>query len=378
MITTEYHDYKKAWQVTTEMPVSFMVKYSSDVFNPINHDLISFVSSDRQFVVIDKTVHDLYGVELNTYFKTLKIQLNLIIIDATEATKDWDHTNQILQFFDKFGLNRREPTLAIGGGVLLDMVGFACSIYRRGVPYVKVPTTLLALIDASVGAKTGANHFERRNRIGTYYPPIAALLDKKFINTQDERNIVNGIGEIFKMALIKDKELFEILEQNANTLITERFQKGAIPVRVINRAIQGMIEELAPNLWEKKLDRCVDFGHSFSPMIEMKNIPNLFHGEAVTLDCLLSSCLSCWRNYITEKDLDRIFNVAQALKLPTWHNDFTNVELLNDGLADTMKHRNHNQYLPVPVSIGNYRIINDVTLGEIKDAVGLFKVMNGK
>ena len=146
-------------------------------------------------------------------------------------------------------------SIVIGGGVLLDLVGFCCSVYRRGIPYVKVPTTLLAIVDASVGVKVAANHFGRRNRIGAYYPPIATLIDKKFIKTQDERNIVNGIAEIFKLAVIKSPELFYLLEENAEMLIEEKFQYGAVPVRVINLAITDMINELGPNLWEKRLDR---------------------------------------------------------------------------------------------------------------------------
>ena len=222
-------------------------------------------------------------------------------------------------------------------------------------------------------SKVAANHFERRNRIGAYYPPIATLLDKKFIATQDERNIVNGIAEIFKLAVIKDKELFELLETSAEQLITEKFQFGAVPVRVINSAITGMIEELAPNLWEKKLDRCVDFGHSFSPIIEMQNVATLQHGEAVVLDCLFSSCIAKVRGYIDKDTLQRIFNTAKRLKLPVFHKDFTDYYLLSKSLSDTMKHRNGNQYLPVPIDIGNYKIVNDVMDVEIKLAIELFK-----
>jgi len=327
-------------------------------------------------VVIDETVYKLYGEQLETYFKTFQVKLELFVVDATEENKDWHETDEILKFFEESGVLRREAIIVIGGGVLLDLVGFCCSIYRRGIPYVKVPTTLLAIVDASVGVKVAVNHFVRRNRIGAYYPPVATLLDKKFIATQDERNIVNGIAEIFKLALIKDKELFELLETSSEQLITEKFQFGAVPVRVINLAITGMIDELAPNLWERKLDRCVDFGHSFSPIIEMQNIATLQHGEAVVLDCLLSSCISYVRNYVNGDTLKRIFKTANDLKLPVFHRDFCNFPLLKKSLSDTMKHRNGNQYLPVPVGIGNYIILNDVTDDEIKKAAMVFKGMN--
>ena len=374
-VLVNFDNYKRTWTVKAELPVEFTLKYSSDIFNINNHDLLSFGESNRKLVIIDKAVNEIYGQRLVDYFKTMKVELKLFVLDATESNKTWEYTDKVLQFFEDAGALRREPIIVIGGGVLLDLVGFCCSIYRRGIPYVKVPTTLLAIVDASVGVKVAANHFERRNRIGAYYPPIATLLDKKFIATQDGRNIINGIAEIFKLAVIKDIELFELLEESYEQLISEKFQLGAVPVRVINLAITGMIEELSPNLWERKLDRCVDFGHSFSPIIEMKNIITLQHGEAVALDCLFSSCLAYVRGFLDMPTLVRIFKTARNLKLPVFHKDFCDFNLLKRALSDTMKHRNGNQYLPVPLGIGNYRILNDVTDDEIRAASDLFETV---
>ena len=372
-VLVNFDNFKRTWSVKAELPISFTVKYSSDIFNTTNQDLLSYSDSQRRLVVIDKTVYEIYKTELHNYFDRHKVQLELFVLDATEENKDWKHTDEVLKFFERVGVLRREPIVAIGGGVLLDLVGFCCSIYRRGIPYIKIPTTLLAIVDASVGVKVAANHLERRNRIGAYYPPIATFLDKKFIKTQNDRDIVNGIAEIFKLAVIKSEELFVLLEENYEQLINEKFQFGAVPVRVINLAITGMIEELAPNLWEKKLDRCVDFGHSFGPLIEMQNLPNLYHGEAVVLDCLYSSCIAEVRGYITMDQLRRIFKCAKNLKLPTWHEDFSKVRLLETALEDTQKHRNGNQYLPVPMGIGQYTMLNNVTVDEMRLAADLFE-----
>lgn len=375
-VLVNFDNFKRTWSVKAELPISFTVKYSSDIFNTSNQDLLSYNDSQRRLVVIDKTVYEIYKKELHNYFDKHKVKLELFVLDATEENKDWKHTDEVLKFFEQVGVLRREPIIAIGGGVLLDLVGFCCSIYRRGIPYIKIPTTLLAIVDASVGVKVAANHLERRNRIGAYYPPIATFLDKKFIKTQNDRDIINGIAEIFKLAVIKSEELFVLLEENYAQLIDEKFQFGAVPVRVINLAITGMIEELAPNLWEKKLDRCVDFGHSFGPLIEMKNLPNLYHGEAVVLDCLYSSCIAEVRGYITMEQLKRIFNCAKNLKLPIWHEDFSKVRLLESALDDTRKHRNGNQYLPVPIGIGQYTMLNNVTVDELRLAADLFKDLN--
>jgi 3-dehydroquinate synthetase len=369
----DYDKFKRTWTVKTELPVEFKLTYSADIFNPLNHDLVSYKTNDRVMIVIDQNVHKFYTVELMNYFNSHNVKYSMLVIDTNEESKNWEDADYILQFFEDEGVLRREPIIAIGGGVLLDIVGFACSIYRRGIPYIKVPTTLLAIVDASVGSKVAINHFERRNRLGAYYPPIATLIDKKFIKTQSEREIVNGIAEIFKLAVIKSPELFTLLEENAELLIEEKFQHGAVPVRVINLAITDMIAELGPNLWERKLDRCVDFGHTFSPVIEMANIPELLHGEAVALDCLYSSCIACLRGYIGQSVLNRIFDLAKRLKLKTYHEDFTKIELLQQSLSDATKHRNGNQFAPLPIYVGNYKIVNDITESEMKYAIELFR-----
>ena len=384
----DYDKFKRTWTVKTELPVEFKLTYSADIFNPANHDLVSYKTNDRVMIVIDQNVHKFYTVELMNYFNSHNVKYSMLVIDTNEESKNWEDADYILQFFEDEGVLRREPIIAIGGGVLLDIVGFACGIYRRGIPYIKVPTTLLAIVDASVGSKVAINHFERRNRLGAYYPPIATLIDKKFIKTQSEREIINGIAEIFKLAVIKSPELFALLEENAELLIEEKFQHGAVPVRVINLAITDMIAELGPNLWERKLDRCVDFGHTFSPVIEMKNLTQefdpdnppyftkdtmLLHGEAVALDCMYSSCIACLRGYIGQSVLNRIFNLAKRLKLKTYHEDFTKIELLQQSLADATKHRNGNQFAPLPIYVGNYKIVNDITQSEMKYAIELFR-----
>jgi 3-dehydroquinate synthase len=181
--------------------------------------------------------------------------------------------DKLLDSMCVYKLRRREPFLAIGGGVLLDIAGMAASLYRRGVPFVRVPTTLLAIVDASVGVKNGVDYCcavtdeTYKNRVGSFYAPSACLLDNSFIATQDARNISNGFGEILKLALVRSSDLFELLETHGAALVESRFTPTAsVPMgvsdRIIELSIQIMLEELGPNLWEYKLERCVDYGKS--------------------------------------------------------------------------------------------------------------------
>ncbi len=169
------------------------------------------------------------------------------------------------------------------------------------------------------------------------------------------------------MALIKDYRLFEILEEYGKELIDTKFQID-ISSEVIDRSIQTMLEELEPNLWEKNLQRAVDFGHSFSPLIEMRALPQLLHGEAVTIDMLLSCILSHHRGILSEIDLKRIFNVAKSLELPTFHPMFGDSKILKEALDETTTHRNGKQNLPMIPKIGKFTFFDDVTEEELNKA----------
>ena len=365
---------KKTWHVEASRTYEFDIRYSTGIFSPKNPDLLDLGESRRRLIIFDRTVYDLYGAEARQFFEAMGIEASFCLIESTEERKDLENLIYILKHMEDFGLLRRsEPVIAVGGGVLLDIVGFAASVYRRGVPYIRVPTTLLALVDATVGAKTAINHFSRRNRLGSYYPPIVSYLDKTFVRTQAQREISNGLAEIFKLALIKDAELFRLLEENADTLVEEKFQYGAVPVRVINRAITGMVEELAPDMWEHNLERCVDFGHSFSPLIEMKALPELSHGEAVCIDCVYSSYIAHKRGMLERNELDRIIATVKRLRLPVCHPLFSDPAVVSAALTDTMKHRNGKQNLPLPFGIGSYVFCNDLTQEEIDRACAAIK-----
>lgn len=369
---------RKRWRVSATLTFDFDIRYSTGIFEKSNSDLAKQHGTGRCLVVFEKTVFELYGQEARAYFDHHGLSACFCVVDADESAKVIATADKILEEIEKFGLLRRaEPLVAVGGGVLLDIVGFAASIYRRGVPYIRIPTTLLAIVDASVGAKTGVNHFGRRNRLGSYYPPTVSFLDKRFIRSQSQRDIANGLAEIFKLAIIKDSELFNLLEHNAENLIQEKFQFGAVPVRVINRAIEGMVSELAPNLWERNLERCVDFGHSFSPLIEMTALPELSHGEAVCVDCIFSAFIAYGRQLITKDELDRIVQTARRLLLPVYHELFGDSSMVVNALSDTMKHRNGQQNLPLPFGIGSHVFCNDLSEEEVEQSCDAFRMHLG-
>lgn len=218
----------------------------------------------------------------------------------------------------------------------------------------------MALWDAAVGIKTAVNALERRNRLGSYHAPTLALLDRSFLSTVESRELSNGMGELLKLAVIKSPRLFDLLERHSEMLLLTRFQDAIIAPEVIGLAVEGMLEELAPNLWELTLDRCVDFGHSFAPLLEMKALPELLHGEAVALDVLFSCRLARARGLLSDRDVHRVVRVMKSMQLPLRHRFFEQPGLLQEALEDTMRHRDGRQRLPLPDGIGACCFVNDV------------------
>jgi len=274
---------------------------------------------------------------------------------------------KVCEKMKKFNIDRRtEPVIAIGGGVCLDVVGLAASLFRRRTPYIRVPTTALAYVDASVGAKNGCNFMGSKNRLGTYVPPVAALLDSTFFQTQQRREVSNSLGEMAKMAIMKSEELFHLLGKNGHRLIEDRFAprdaSDAVPARVLRLSIGTMLEELAPNLWEHSLDRLVDFGHGVGQNLEMSALgteDELMHGEAVACDMAYMSVLSCILGHLSTADRDAILNMLRACEVPVYSPRLTR-EFFKEAMEDRVQN-SMGQRLPMPVGIGRARMVNNVS-----------------
>ncbi|XP_062315357.1 2-epi-5-epi-valiolone synthase-like isoform X1 [Osmerus eperlanus] len=324
----------------------------------------------RRFVAIDETVNHLYGLQITQYFEARNVVCRILSLPTTEENKSMDLVTKVLEEVHRFGIDRRsEPIIAIGGGVCLDVVGLAASLYRRRTPYIRIPTTLLAYIDASVGAKTGVNFANGKNKIGSYIPPIATFLDRSFIQTIPRRQISNGMAEMLKMALMKHHGLFEILEKEGRKLLDSRFQSSdrtslddheddaSVSTRI---AIETMLEELAPNLWEDDLDRLVDFGHLISPELEMKVLPALLHGEAVNIDMSLMVYIAHQRGLLTVEEKARITQCMLGLELPVWHQECS-LALVQRALGNRLKHSAGCLRMPLPTGLGCAEIFHDIS-----------------
>jgi 3-dehydroquinate synthetase len=366
----------RTWEISASLSISYSVQLCPDVLEPSNPALAGAGADDRRdscrrFVVVDHRVEELYGRRIRDYFADNEIEALLVTFDACEERKTIDSVLELVGRLDAFKLDRRrEPLIAIGGGVLSDVVGLLASMYRRSTPYVRVPTTLMGLVDAGVGIKTGVNHDGHKNRLGSYHAPVHALLDPTFLSTLDRRHVSNGLAEILKIALVCDKRLFELLVLHGPELRRSRFSSPALgdaSIEVLVRAIQGMIGQLEPNMWEGELERLVDYGHTFSPTIEMRALPELLHGEAVAIDMAITTIVAWRRGMMTCDQCDQVLEVTRSLGLPTWH-DVCGPALLMESLRETTRHRDGLQRLPLQDGIGAGTFVNDVSYTELARA----------
>jgi 3-dehydroquinate synthase len=359
----------RTWNVQSSRPVAYDVIETSGVLRPENLALLAGGPGrgGRRFVVIDTVLHDLYGDQIRAYFARHDVDCHLLPIVANEGQKGFELFRRIVGELDRFGLKRRsEPIVAIGGGVLTDVLGFVAACYRRGVPYVRVPTTLMGYVDAAIGIKTALNCNGGKNRIGAFAPPVATILDRSFLKTLPRRHLINGVGEIVKLAVIKDAELFELLERTGEEAIADRFQtQGG---EILRRAIHGMLEELESNLYEDRLERVVDFGHTFSPILEMGQVDDLLHGEAVAIDISFSVVLALRRGLISRSLCDQVLTTIARLGLPTYH-PALDADLLWRGLEERTAHRDGRQRVPLTCGLGRAVMVNDIGREEVAGSV---------
>lgn len=358
------------WRVESTEVTAYDVQFSEPLLDKSNVDLlVGGRTPGRRFVIVDDGLPASCQEDVRTYFEAHEIEVNIHQLVGGEACK---HTEQILELaaaMETFGVERREePVLVIGGGAVLDAGSFAASIYRRGVPFVRVPTTLLALVDASIGVKTGVNFAGRKNLIGTFSAPLAVLLDRGFLHSLPAAEISSGMGEVLKLAVGCDASLFSFLEREADEVGVE-WLSGPAGESVLSRSIELMLGELEQNLNEDDLQRIVDIGHTFSQAFEMSASAGVVrHGEAVAFDLILSAELAAGRGMLADNEVERLRSVTRRLGLPE-QPPAIEPALLFDSLAERTRHRGGRQHVPLPFQLGQCVFVDDLTPVEVGRAL---------
>ncbi|MDA0238875.1 MAG: 3-dehydroquinate synthase [Proteobacteria bacterium] len=323
----------------------------------------------RVIIVTDENVAPLYLATLEESLAAANIKYDSIVVPAGEHTKNMDQLSGLLDDFLRLGIERRTTIIALGGGVIGDLTGFAASIALRGIPFVQIPTTLLAQVDSSVGGKTAINSPRGKNLIGAFYQPRLVLADIDTLSSLPHREVMAGYAEVVKYGLINDPEFFAWLEDHADELAAG--DKDALRYAV-TKSCAAKADVVAQDERENGVRALLNLGHTFGHAFETEAGygDTLLHGEAVALGIGMAFNLSVDLGLCPAADRDRVYAHFDAVGLPVqppqrnWDTD-----ILLGHMASDKKVKDGNITFILARGIGGAFIANDVILNDVRRIV---------
>ena len=278
-------------------------------------DLIqAHVPRGRAAIVTNTTVAPLYLEQLQQTLRRINVDSVPVILPDGEEYKNSGTLNLIYDALLTHRCERTTPLIALGGGVIGDMTGYAAATYLRGVPFIQIPTTLLAQVDSSVGGKTGINHPLGKNMIGAFYQPQLVLADISTLDTLPDKELSAGLAEVIKYGLIRDLPFLEWLEQNMDKLLA---RDTAALQYAIERSCRNKAEVVAADERESGERALLNLGHTFGHAIESgMGYGNWLHGEGVAAGTIMAADLSQRLGWISAQDVARIRNLLKQARLP--------------------------------------------------------------
>ena len=266
------------------------------------------------YIVTNTTVAPLYAERLSKTLATFGKSVRTITLPDGESFKDWKNLQTIFDELLKHGADRQTVLVALGGGVIGDMTGFAAASFMRGIRFIQVPTTLLSQVDSSVGGKTGINHPLGKNMIGAFHQPVAVVADLNTLKNLPPRELSAGLAEVIKHGAIADASFLDWIEANTNALLAcdiEAMSHAVLRSCEIKSAVVSADER------EGGVRATLNFGHTFGHAIEAgMGYGEWLHGEAVACGMVMGAKLSCLLQKITQADVDRLTRIIHAMHLP--------------------------------------------------------------
>ncbi|WP_374681580.1 3-dehydroquinate synthase [Accumulibacter sp.] len=276
--------------------------------------LLPFLRQGKAAIVTNTTVAPLYLERLADSLRRAGVEAVEIILPDGEQFKDWQTLNLIFDVLLQRRCERSTTLLALGGGVVGDMTGFAAACFQRGMPFIQVPTTLLAQVDSSVGGKTAINHPLGKNMIGAFYQPKLVLTDTDTLTTLPDRELSAGLAEVIKYGLIRDLPFFEWLEKHLERLL---LREPAALAEAISRSCRNKAEVVVADEHESGERALLNLGHTFGHAIETgMGYGECLHGEAVAAGTMIAAQLSLQLGWIASSEIDRIERLFRRAGLP--------------------------------------------------------------
>lgn len=335
-----------------QVKFEYKIHFTTSLFNHSNTVLSDYIKAGQTDVlrkilfVLDKGVaeaHPSLITDIRSYFEQYQdIQLipDIIVIPGGEIAKnDTSLFDQLVKAVDQYGIDRHSYIAAIGGGAVLDLVGYASAVSHRGIKHIRIPTTVLSQNDSGIGVKNGVNYQGKKNFLGTFAPPAAVFNDDQFLLSLTDRDWRSGISEAVKVALIKDLAFFEWIESHTEQLVERDMETMNY---LIKRCAELHLNHIASaDPFEMGSARPLDFGHWSAHKLEQLSDFNVLHGEAVAMGIALDSAYSFMIGLLSEDKLLQILKVLHSLSFdianPLIHISDTSSPILN-GLTEFQEH----------------------------------------
>jgi 3-dehydroquinate synthase len=345
----------------------YNVAYTRDLFDEKNRTLVRLLGENRSKVMIfvDDKVAEAFPAFARqaqrwaaAYPDSIDLAAPVEVIPGGEAIKKgWQTVTDITRRMMDGGICRHSYVMMVGGGAVLDAVGFAAAVFHRGVRQIRVPTTLLAQDDSGVGVKNGINHNGAKNLFGCFYPPDAVIIDYQFLRTLSDRDIQSGVAEALKVALIKDEALYHFIKTNADAI-----RKIHWPVleHLVLESSRLHLEHIGGgDPFEKGSSRPLDFGHWSAHKLETMTRNQVLHGEAVAVGMALDIYNAALMEMISMDLADEILDTMRSCGLVLWHDallqrDGSGQLRLLSGLEEFREHLGGRLTLAMPTGIGSF------------------------
>ncbi len=293
---------------------SYAISIDCGILRDLGKRIRDFAFSRSIAVISNPVVYDLYGAVLAHSLTREGFELTEIIVPDGEEHKTLEWAGKIYGELLKSRLDRRSAIIALGGGVIGDLAGFAASTYMRGIAVIQVPTTLLAQVDSSVGGKTGVNHPMGKNMIGTFWQPSLVWIDLDTLRTLPERELIAGMAEVIKYGVIRDRDVVDYLETNRDSIMN--LDQQALR-RMVKRSCEIKADVVSRDERESGLRAILNYGHTIGHAIEtVTGYKRYLHGEAVAIGMFAEALLSKRLGYADEQDVQRIKAVIESYGLP--------------------------------------------------------------
>ncbi|MBI5214119.1 MAG: 3-dehydroquinate synthase [Ignavibacteriae bacterium] len=383
----------KTLQQSFSVAFQYPVHFTQGIFqqeNPLIRNIFSAnlngYAKRKVFVVIDDGVQKCFPTlhqEIKNYFSTFNGSIELcgepLIIPGGEFSKnDNGLARQIIKAINDFGIDRHSYVIAIGGGAMLDLVGFAAAIAHRGIRHIRIPTTVLSQNDSGVGVKNGINAFGKKNFLGTFVPPYAVINDSQFLTSLHDRDWRSGIAEAIKVALIKDASFFKYIEEHTTQLLSRDM---ATMEQVIYHCAELHLNHIrSGDPFELGTSRPLDFGHWSAHKLEQLTLYSIRHGEAVALGIALDSTYSYLSGMLPERELEKILSLLKTLKFELYIPEMSfhledeqhPLNMMN-GLNEFREHLGGVLTIMLLEQIGRGVEVHEMNLSKIREAVRLLE-----